>query len=72
LLKEAWTLAIETLSWMQMQRLSERQALTKTIRQLDIQDPDAFQRVDRFIKLYKRTIHLFCHLLNPGFLGTPD
>jgi 16S rRNA (cytosine967-C5)-methyltransferase len=31
-------LAIETLSWMDMQRLSERQALTKTVRQLRISD----------------------------------
>jgi 16S rRNA (cytosine967-C5)-methyltransferase len=41
LLKEAWTLAIETLSWMEMQRLSERLALDRTIRQLDIHDSDA-------------------------------
>ena len=39
LLREAWTLAIETLSWMQMQRLSERLALAKTVTQLGIRDP---------------------------------
>jgi 16S rRNA (cytosine967-C5)-methyltransferase len=41
LLKEAWTLAIETLSWMEMRKLSERLALAKTVRQLGIKDADA-------------------------------
>jgi len=41
LLKEAWTLAIETLSWMEMQKLSERLALARTVRQLGISDADA-------------------------------
>jgi 16S rRNA (cytosine967-C5)-methyltransferase len=41
LLKEAWTLAIETLSWMQMRKLSERLALAKTVKQLGIKDADA-------------------------------
>jgi len=41
LLKEAWTLAIEALSWMEMRKLSERLALTKTVKQLDIRDADA-------------------------------
>jgi 16S rRNA (cytosine967-C5)-methyltransferase len=41
LLKEAWTLAIETLSWMQMQKLSERLALAKTTKQLGIKDANA-------------------------------
>jgi len=41
LLREAWTLAIEALSWMEMRRLSERLALTKTVQQLGISDADA-------------------------------
>ncbi len=41
LLKEAWTLAIETLSWMEMQKLSERLALAKTVKQLGIRDANA-------------------------------
>jgi 16S rRNA (cytosine967-C5)-methyltransferase len=41
LLKEAWTLAVETLSWMEMRRLSERLALAKTVKQLRISDADA-------------------------------
>jgi 16S rRNA (cytosine967-C5)-methyltransferase len=41
LLKDAWTLAIETLSWIDMQKLSERLALARTVRQLNISNPDA-------------------------------
>jgi 16S rRNA (cytosine967-C5)-methyltransferase len=43
LLKNAWTLAIETLSWMEMQRLSERLALARTVKQLGIGDADAIR-----------------------------
>ncbi|MEM2994498.1 MAG: RsmB/NOP family class I SAM-dependent RNA methyltransferase [Candidatus Bathyarchaeia archaeon] len=41
MLKEAWTLAIETLSWMEMHKLSERLALAKTTKQLGIDNADA-------------------------------
>jgi 16S rRNA (cytosine967-C5)-methyltransferase len=41
LLKDAWTVAIETLSWIEMQKLSERLALAKTVRQLRISNPDS-------------------------------
>jgi 16S rRNA (cytosine967-C5)-methyltransferase len=43
LLREAWTLAIETLSWMEMRKLSERLALAKTVKQLGINDADALR-----------------------------
>ena len=43
LLKEAWTLAIETLSWIEMRKLSERLALARTVRQLGISDADAIR-----------------------------
>lgn len=41
MLKQAWMLAIETLSWMEMQRLSEPMALARTVAQLGIKDYDA-------------------------------
>lgn len=41
LLKDAWTLAIETLSWIEMQKLSERLALARTVKQLNISNADA-------------------------------
>jgi 16S rRNA (cytosine967-C5)-methyltransferase len=40
-LKDAWALAIETLSWIEMKKLSERMALNRTVKQLHIKDPDA-------------------------------
>jgi len=41
LLKDAWTVAIETLSWIELQKLSERLALARTVKQLGIRDSDA-------------------------------
>ncbi len=41
MLKDAWTVAIETLSWIDMQKLSERLALARTIKQLNISNFDA-------------------------------
>jgi NOL1/NOP2/sun family putative RNA methylase len=43
LLREAWTIAIETLSWIEMRRLNERAALMRTIKQLGIKDPSAIR-----------------------------
>jgi 16S rRNA (cytosine967-C5)-methyltransferase len=43
LLREAWTLAIETLSWMEMRKLSERLALAKTVKQLGINDANVLR-----------------------------
>ena len=47
--KNAWMLAIETLSWMEMQKLSERLALAKTIKQLSISDSNAVRLAHRLI-----------------------
>jgi 16S rRNA (cytosine967-C5)-methyltransferase len=41
LLKDAWTVAIETLSWIELQKLSERLALARTVKQLGIRNSDA-------------------------------
>jgi len=41
LLKDAWTVAIETLSWIELQKLSERLALARTVKQLDVRDHNA-------------------------------
>jgi 16S rRNA (cytosine967-C5)-methyltransferase len=42
-LKDAWTVAIETLSWMEMRRLNERAALARTIKQFGSSDPNAIR-----------------------------
>ncbi|MEM3000544.1 MAG: RsmB/NOP family class I SAM-dependent RNA methyltransferase [Candidatus Bathyarchaeia archaeon] len=41
MLKDAWTVAIETLSWMELQKLSEHLAFARTIKQLGVSDPNA-------------------------------
>ena len=41
LLKDAWTVAIETLSWIELQKLSERLALARTVKQLSVRDSNA-------------------------------
>lgn len=41
--KDAWTIAIETLSWMDMQKLNERLALARTVKQLGVNDPSAIR-----------------------------
>ena len=41
MLKDAWTVAIETLSWIELQKLSERLALARTVKQLGIRDSNA-------------------------------
>jgi 16S rRNA (cytosine967-C5)-methyltransferase len=43
LLKDAWTIAIETLSWMEMRKLSEHMALGRTIKQLGVNNPNAIR-----------------------------
>jgi 16S rRNA (cytosine967-C5)-methyltransferase len=40
-LKDAWTVAIETLSWIELQKLSERLALARTVKQLGIRNSNA-------------------------------
>src|SRR3989304_3502303 len=48
-LKDAWTTAIETLSWIEMQKLSERLALSKTVKQLGITNPDPVRYAYRLV-----------------------
>ncbi len=43
MIRDAWTIAIETLSWMDMQKLSERLALARTVKQLGTKDPNAIR-----------------------------
>lgn len=43
MLKDAWTLAIETLAQVELRKLSERLALAKTMRHLDIQNQNAIR-----------------------------
>ena len=49
MLKAAWTLAIETLSWIELKGLSERSALNRTIRQLGMKDPEVIGLAYRLV-----------------------
>ncbi|MEM3565880.1 MAG: RsmB/NOP family class I SAM-dependent RNA methyltransferase [Candidatus Bathyarchaeia archaeon] len=43
MLREAWSLAIEALSWMEKAQISERLAIARTAKQLEISDIDALR-----------------------------
>jgi 16S rRNA (cytosine967-C5)-methyltransferase len=74
--KEAWTLAIETLSWMQMRRLSERLALARTVRQLGIHDPGAVRLAHMLVCETVRRQNLIDKFINltlkPGTIGDSE
>jgi 16S rRNA (cytosine967-C5)-methyltransferase len=48
-LKDAWTLAIETYSWIELRRLNERLALDRTARQLGIEDAKAIRLAHKLV-----------------------
>jgi 16S rRNA (cytosine967-C5)-methyltransferase len=49
LLKDAWAVAIETLSWIELQKLSEHLALARTVKQLGVRDSDAIRYAYRLV-----------------------
>jgi 16S rRNA (cytosine967-C5)-methyltransferase len=64
LLRDAWTVAIETLSWMEMRRLNERSALLRTTKQLGITDPQAIRFAYGLIVETTRRKNLIDKLVN--------
>ena len=64
MLRDAWTLAIETLSWIELKRLGERLALTKATKQLRIRDPKAVGYAHRLVSETLRKKNLIDHMLN--------
>jgi 16S rRNA (cytosine967-C5)-methyltransferase len=64
LLKDAWTLAIEALSWIELQNLSERLALGKTAKQLNITDVSAKGLAYRLVYETMRSKNLLDSLIN--------
>jgi 16S rRNA (cytosine(967)-C(5))-methyltransferase len=64
MLRDAWTLAIETLSWMEMRRLNERSALLKTSKQLGTSDPQALRFAYGLIVETTRQKNLIDKLIN--------
>jgi hypothetical protein len=63
-LREAWTIAIETLSWMELRRLNERSALARTTKQLGVNDPQAIRFAYGLIVETTRRKNLIDKLIN--------
>ena len=49
MLKEAWKVAIEALSWIEMEKINEQMALSKTTEQLQVEDPNAIRYAYRLV-----------------------
>jgi len=64
LLRDAWTLAIETLSWIELQRLGERLALAKASKQLGIKDSRTIGLAHKLVSETLRRKNLIDFLLN--------
>jgi 16S rRNA (cytosine967-C5)-methyltransferase len=64
MLRDAWALAIEALSWIDLQRLGERLALAKTAKQLDINDPRILGLAHKLIIETLRSQNLIDALIN--------
>ena len=64
LLRDAWTLAIESLSWIELQRLGERLALTKAAKQLGITDPRALGLAHRLVFETMRRLNVIDAVIN--------
>ena len=64
LLREAWTLAIETLSWIELQRLGERLALARAAKQLKIQDTKVIGLAHKLVLETIRRRNLLDFILN--------
>jgi len=64
MLRDAWTLAIETLSWIELKRLGERLALNRATKQLRIKDPKAIGLAHRLVSETLRRKNQIDFLLN--------
>ncbi len=64
MLRNAWTLAIETLTIIELERLGERLALIKTAKQLKIRDPKAIGLAHRLVSETLRKKNFIDFLLN--------
>lgn len=64
MLKEAWTVAIEALSWMEKQKISERLALARTSKQLGLEDVDILRYAHRLLFETVRRRNLIDRFIN--------
>ncbi|MBT8171576.1 RsmB/NOP family class I SAM-dependent RNA methyltransferase [Candidatus Bathyarchaeota archaeon] len=64
MIKKAWALAIETLSLVELKRLGERLALTKTTKKLGIKDPKTIGLAHKLVSETIRKMNYIDFLLN--------
>ncbi len=64
MIREAWSIAIETLSWIQLHRLSERLALAKTAKQLGIENPEALNLAHKLVLETTRRKNLIDYIIS--------
>ncbi|MCL4429382.1 MAG: RsmB/NOP family class I SAM-dependent RNA methyltransferase [Chloroflexi bacterium] len=64
MLRDAWTVAIETLSWIEMRRLNERAALMRTVKQLGVNNPSAIRYAYGLIVETERRKNLIDKFIN--------
>jgi len=68
LLRDAWALAIETLSWIELRKLGERLALSKAARQLEIGDSKTLGLAHKLVCETIRAKNLVDYLLNSALM----
>ncbi|MEM2393737.1 MAG: RsmB/NOP family class I SAM-dependent RNA methyltransferase [Candidatus Bathyarchaeia archaeon] len=64
MLREAWTLAIEALSWMEKEKINEQLALARTAKQLNIGDVNAMRLAHRLLLETVRRRNLIDRFIN--------
>ncbi|MEM0313689.1 MAG: RsmB/NOP family class I SAM-dependent RNA methyltransferase [Candidatus Bathyarchaeia archaeon] len=64
MLREAWVVAIEALSWMETQKINEHLALARTAKQLDIDNLDALRLANRLVYETVRRRNLIDRFIN--------
>lgn len=64
MLRDAWALAIESLYWIELKKLSERLALVKTSKQLGIQGPSTVGLAHKLVLETVRRQNFIDHMIN--------
>lgn len=63
-LRNAWTIAIEALSWVELSRITEGEAINKTIRQLKINDPETTKKATVLVTETLKRKNYLDHIVN--------
>jgi 16S rRNA (cytosine967-C5)-methyltransferase len=69
-LDEAWTVAIEALSWVELKRINEDSALSRTIKQLDVEDSEVVKEAKRLVFNVLKRRNTLDYLINEALV--PD